>query len=321
MKSLTGNKVHPKPEAGVSQRRQSLVKLKPYIPLYLLFLPVLVYYLLFSYAPMAGLVIAFKNYNFMDGIFHSKWVGLDHFSRFLHNGDFWVVFKNTLLLALFRLSFAFPAPILFAVLLNEMRFSKGKRIIQTISYLPHFLSWVVVYAICYNFLSDSGLVNSILVRFGVEKIAFLGEPSYFRAIFVGSSVWKELGWSAIIYLAALTRIDTDLYEASAIDGANRLRRIWHVTLPGIRTIVSIMLLMALGEILSVSFEQVTIMINPMVSSVAEVIDYYVYRVGLLGANNFSYATAVGLFRSIIALAVVIAANVLAKKIDEDGGIW
>ncbi|WP_181592719.1 sugar ABC transporter permease [Paenibacillus sp. YN15] len=321
MESLTGKEVYSQPDAIDRQKGKGIKKLKPYLPLYLLFLPVLIYYLLFSYAPMAGLVIAFKNYNFLDGIFHSEWVGLSHFRRFLQNGDFWLVFKNTVLLAGFRLAVVFPAPIIFAVLLNEMRFSRVKRIIQTISYLPHFLSWVVVYAICYNFLSDSGLVNSILAYFGMEKIAFLGEPSLFRPIFVGSSVWKELGWNAIIYLAALTRIDTDLYEAASIDGANRLRRIWHVTLPGIRTIVSIMLLMALGDILSVSFEQVTIMMNPMVSSVAEVIDYYVYRVGLLGANNFSYATAVGFFRSIIALTVVIIANVLAKKIDEDGGIW
>jgi putative aldouronate transport system permease protein len=302
-----------------STRRWS--RLRPFIPLYILFLPVLVYYLIFSYTPMAGLIIAFKNYNFLDGIFHSKWAGFDHFERFLNNGDFWVVFKNTLLLAFYRLLFGFPAPIIFALLINEMRFTKVKRLIQTISYLPHFLSWVVVYAITYNFLSDTGIVNQLMLSFGGDKIPFLGDPAYFRAIFVGSSIWKEIGWNAIIFLAALTRIDHDQYEAAAIDGANRWHRVWHVTLPGIRTIVSIMLLLALGNILSVSFEQVVVMMNSVVSPVAEVIDYYVYRVGLLGANNFSYATAVGLFRSVISLIIVILANYFAKKIDEDGGIW
>ncbi|OMF22933.1 hypothetical protein BK133_25095 [Paenibacillus sp. FSL H8-0548] len=302
-------------------RRRGWSKLRPFVPLYILFLPVLAYYLIFSYAPMAGLIIAFKNYNFLDGIFGSQWVGWQHFERFLQNGDFWVVFKNTILLAFYRLLFGFPAPILFALLVYEMRFRKVKRLIQTISYLPHFLSWVVVYAIAYNFLSDVGIINSIISAFGGERIPFLGDPSYFRSIFVGSSVWKEIGWSAIIYLAALTRIDTDLYEAASIDGASRWHRLWYVTIPGIQTIVSIMLLLALGNILSVSFEQVVVMMNPMVSPVAEVIDYYVYRVGLLGANNFSYATAVGLFRSIIAVMIVLIANWLAKKLDEDGGLW
>ncbi len=302
-------------------KRRGWSRIRPFVPLYILFLPVLAYYVTFSYAPMVGVVIAFKNYNFLDGILHSKWVGLAHFERFMHNGDFWVVFKNTILLAFYRLLFGFPAPILFALLVYEMRFTKAKRIIQTISYLPHFLSWVVVYAIAYNFLSDSGLANRIIESFGGRSISFLGDPAYFRSIFVGSSIWKEVGWGAIIYLAAFTRLDSHLFEAAAIDGANRWRRMWHVTLPGIRTIVSIMLLLALGNILSVSFEQVVVMMNPMVSPVAEVIDYYVYRVGLLTANNFSYATAVGLFRSVIALAIVLIANWFAKKLDEDGGLW
>ncbi|THF74145.1 ABC transporter permease [Cohnella fermenti] len=304
-----------------SARRPLWSRTRPFVPLYVLFLPVLAYYLIFWYAPMGGLVIAFKNYNFLDGIFGSPWAGLDHFERFLSNGDFWVVFRNTILLAFYRLLFGFPAPILFALLVYEMRFAKIKRFIQTISYLPHFLSWVVVYAIAYNFLSDTGFFNQIIAGLGGDKIAFLGDPAYFRTIFVGSSIWKEIGWSAIIYLAALTRIDSDLYEAAAIDGAGRWRRLAHVTLPGIRTIVSIMLLLALGSILSVSFEQVVVMMNAMVSPVAEVIDYYVYRVGLLGANNFSYATAVGLFRSVIALGIVLIANWFAKKFDEEGGIW
>jgi putative aldouronate transport system permease protein len=321
MKSLTEDRVLIPYPMRTKGKRQTLMRMKPFIALYMLFLPVFVYYVIFYYAPMVGLIIAFKNYNFMDGVFGSAWVGFDHFQRFLSNGDFWIVFKNTVSLALYRLIFGFPAPIIFSLLVYELRFTKAKRIIQTISYLPHFLSWVVVYAITYNFFSQSGFINKVIGFFGGEAISFLGDPAYFRSIFVGSSIWKEIGWSAIIYLAALTRVDIDLYEAAAIDGANRWHRLWSVTLPGIRTIVSIMLLLSLGSILSVSFEQIVVMINPMVAPVAEVVDYYVYRVGLLGANNFSYATAVGFFRSIIALFIVLVANWFAKKLDEDGGIW
>jgi putative aldouronate transport system permease protein len=225
------------------------------------------------------------------------------------------------LLAFYRTLFGFPAPILFALLIYELRFTRFKKILQTISYLPHFISWVVVYALLYNFFSNSGWINQLNGLFGGTAISFLSEPSYFRTLFVGSAIWKELGWGAIIYLAALTRVDTDLYEAAAIDGANRWHRLWHVTLPGIRSIVSIMFILGLGSILSVSFEQVLVMYNPTVSSVAEVLDYYIYRVGLLNLSNFSYAAAVGLFRSVITLALVLIANYVTKKIDEEGGIW
>ncbi|MDF2922023.1 MAG: carbohydrate transporter rane protein 1, family [Paenibacillaceae bacterium] len=290
-------------------------------PLYLLFLPVLAYYAIFHYAPMTGVVIAFKQYNFMDGIFHSPWAGLDHFRRFVENGDFWEIFRNTLLLAFYRILFAFPAPILFAVLLHEMRFPKWKRFFQTVSYLPHFVSWVVVYALVYNFFSESGLVNMLLKSTIGHSVEFLSSTEYYRTMFVGSAVWKEIGWNAIIFLAALTRVDPDLNEACAIDGATRWQRLWHVTLPGIRSVISIMLVLSLGGILSVSFEQTLVMINPQVAPVAEVIDYYIYRVGLLNTNNYSYATAVGLFRSLIALSLVLIANFASKKLDEEGAIW
>jgi putative aldouronate transport system permease protein len=296
-------------------------KLKRFMPLYLLFLPVLAYYLVFAYAPMAGVVIAFKNYNFLDGIWGSPWVGFQHFERFWENSDFWRILGNTIILALYRITFGFPAPIIFALLLYELRFTRFTKFIQTISYLPHFISWVVVYALVYNFFSSDGLINQVLNEFGLASIPFMGDPKYFRVLFTGSAIWKEIGWSAIIYLAALTRVDTDLYEAASIDGANRWHRIWHITLPGIRSIVSIMFILALGNILSVSFEQVLVMINPMVTDVAEVLDYYIYRMGLLDINNQSYATAIGLFRSCLGLILVIVSNFVAKKLDEDGGIW
>ncbi len=324
MKQITGQDVpHSliRAQAGAWKRKRVWGKMKRFGPLYLLFLPVLAYYGIFHYAPMTGVVIAFKQYNFMDGIFGSPWAGVDHFRRFVENGDFWIIFRNTLLLAFYRILIAFPAPILFAVLLNEMRFPKWKRFFQTVSYLPHFVSWVVVYALLYNFFSESGLVNTLLKSTVGHSVEFLSSADYYRTMFVGSAVWKEIGWNAIIFLAALTRVDPDLNEASAIDGASRWQRLWHVTLPGIRSVISIMFVLSLGGILSVSFEQTLVMINPQVAPVAEVIDYYIYRVGLLNTNNYSYATAVGLFRSVIALSLVLIANFVSKKIDEEGAIW
>ncbi|WP_248930642.1 ABC transporter permease [Paenibacillus hamazuiensis] len=308
-------------EPAVFAKKNKWSKLKRYLPVYALFVPVLVYYAIFHYAPMVGVIIAFKKYTFLDGIFGSSWVGLAHFKRFIQNGDFWIVFRNTLVLAFYRIAFGFPAPILFALLLHEMRFARWRRLFQTISYLPHFVSWVVVYALMYNFFSETGFINAHLKAWWGYTLPFLSSADYFRTMFVGSAIWKEMGWNAIIFLAALTRVDPDLYEAASMDGAGRLQRMWHITLPGIRSVISIMFILSLGGILSVSFEQILVMINPQVASVAEVIDYYIYRVGLLNTNNYSYATAVGLFRSVIALMLVLIANSLAKKIDEEGGIW
>ncbi len=292
------------------------------MPLYLIFLPVLIYYVIFAYAPMGGIIIAFKDYTFRGGIFGSDWAGFKHFERFLTNGDFWLVLKNTVVLAGLRILIGFPAPIIFALMLNELRYTRFKRVIQTISYLPHFISWVVVYGLIYNFFSTSGFINKAMGLFGIDSaINFLGLPQYFRPLFVGSAIWKEMGWGAIVYLAALASVDAELYEAAMIDGANRLKQLWHITLPGIRNVISIMFVLAMGGLLSVSFEQVLVMINPTVSSVAEVIDYYIYRMGLLQANNFSYATAVGLFRSIIALILVLVTNWGARKMGEEGAIW
>lgn len=301
--------------------KRKLKYMKRFLPLYIIFLPVLIFYLVFSYAPMGGIIIAFKDYAFNKGIFGSDWVGLKHFERFITNGDFWLVFKNTFILAFYRILVGFPAPIIFAVLLFELRFGKFKKFIQTVSYLPHFISWVVVYGLIYNFFSFDGILNQISVLFGAEATNFLGEGEYFRVLFVGSAMWKEMGWGAIIYLAALTNVNVELLEAAVIDGANRWQKLWNVTLPSIRSIVSIMFVLSLGGILSVSFEQILVMYNPVVSSVADVIDYYIYRVGLLQANNYSYATAVGLFRSLLALAIVLITNWGAKKIEEDGAIW
>ena len=297
------------------------VRIKPYMPFYIMLFPVLLYYLIFSYAPLGGIIIAFKNYTFMDGIWGSAWAGLTHFKRFFMNGDFTLVFSNTIIISVLRLVFAFPAPIIFALLLYEMKFTRVKKLIQTVSYLPHFISWVVVYGLMYNLFSSSGFINQIIMALGGESIPFLAKQEYFRALYVGSAMWKEIGWSAIIYLAALSGVDPQLHEAAEIDGANRWQQMWYITLPSIRNVVSIMFVLSCGNILNVGFEQILVMYNSTVSDVAEVLDYYVYRVGLLQANNYSYATAVGLFKSVFSLILVIFTNSVAKKIDEEGSIW
>lgn len=295
--------------------------IKRYLPFYVMFLPVFLYYIIFHYFPMCGIVMAFQDYNFLDGILHSPWVGLKHFQRFVSNGDFWMTTKNTLLISGLRIIFGFPAPIIFALLLNEVRHQKYKKLIQTVSYLPHFISWVIVYGILYNVFSVNGLVNQIGALFGKDPIAFLGRSEYFRGIYVLSAMWKELGWSAIIYLSALTAIDVQLYEAAMVDGAGRWRMLWHITLPGIRVTVCTMCILAFGKVMSTGFEQILVMYNSSVSQVAEVLDYYIYRTGLLQANNYSYATAVGLFKGVVALILVASTNLVARKVEEDGALW
>lgn len=302
-------------------RKKSKNILKKYMPFYILFTPVLLYYILFAYIPMIGVLLAFKDFNFLDGVLGSPWVGLAHFSRFLSNGDFWKVLKNTVIISSLRISFGFPAPIIFALLLNEIKNQKFKKITQTISYLPHFISWVVINGILFSFFSADGLVNRILVILGGTPYGFLSSDTYFRQFLVATSIWKELGWGAIIYLAALAGIDPELYEASVMDGANRFQRLINITLPGISIVISIMFVLSFANVLNAGFDQVLVMINPTVANVAEIIDYYIYRTGLMQVNNYSYATAVGLFKSIISLVLVLITNWGARKINEEGAIW
>ena len=301
--------------------RKFAVLMRKYWPVYALFVPVVIYYILFHYKPMVGVIIAFKNYNFADGIWGSAWVGLKHFRRFLGNGEFWRIFKNTVLLATLRIAVTFPAPSVLALMFNEVRSYRYKKVLQTISYLPHFVSFVIVYAVLYNFFSYDGFVNSVRASMGMEKVLFLGSTKYYRGMFVGMALWKEVGWGAIIYLASLSRVSPDLYEAAEIDGASKLKQIWHVTLPCIRPIVSIQFVRTMGSIMDVSFDQTLVMNNTMVSQVADVLSYYIYKIGLLSSNQFSYATAMGLFNSAISLAIVIITNRGAKLIDEEGGLW
>jgi putative aldouronate transport system permease protein len=295
-----------------------------YWPLYLMFVPVAGFYIIFHYKPLYGIIIAFKDYEFITGIWGSPLAseyGFRHFLRFIRNGEFWRIFMNTVILAAMRIVITFPAPVILALMFNEVKSHNYKKVLQTFSYLPHFVSFVIVYAIFYNVFSMNGFVNGFLEMIGQDKILFLGSPRYYRGIFVGMALWKEIGWGAIIYLAAISRVNPDLYEAADIDGAPKILKMWHITLPGIRPIVSISFVRAMGGILDVSFEQTLVMNNSMVSSVGDVMSYYIYRIGVLGFNQYSYATAMGLFNSALALGIVILTNIGAKKIDEDGGLW
>lgn len=298
----------------------AMKNLRRYWDLYLIMIPGIVYFLAFKYAPMWGVVIAFQDYSVFAGIRDSDWVGLKHFTDMFHDSDFFNIFKNTLLISLYKLVWGFPGPIILALLLNEVRHMSYKRLIQTLAYLPHFLSWIIVAGILNNILSPStGIVNEVLGWFGIEPIFFLADPGWFRTVLVSSDIWKEIGWGAIVYLAALAGIDPQLYEAATVDGANKWHQLRHITLPALLPTVVILFILRLGHVLDVGFEQIFVLYNPMVYGVADVIETYVYRVGLTQAQ-FSFSTAVGLFKSVIGLFLVVASNKLAKKLGHDG-IW
>ncbi|TBL78705.1 sugar ABC transporter permease [Paenibacillus thalictri] len=286
--------------------------------LYLMLAPGLLYFLIFKYVPMWGLLIAFQNYQPVRGFLESDWAGLTHFAAFFRDEHFWMLFRNTFVLALYNLLFFFPLPIVLALLLNEVRIEGYKRFIQTLIYIPHFVSWVVIVGIFYIFFTtEGGLVNEIIARLGFEKINFLLSGDWFRTMITSQVIWKEAGWGTIIFLAALSGVDTQLYEASRIDGANRLRQIWHITLPAIRSTIVILLILRLGHFLDTGFEQIFLMLNAMNREVGEVFDTYVYTIGLT-QGQFSFSTAVGLFKSLVGLVLVVTANYLAKKFGEEG---
>ncbi len=286
--------------------------------LYLLALPGIMYFVLFKYVPMWGILISFQDYSPYQGLIASKWVGLEHFQRFFANPDFLQLFRNTMAINLLNLIFFFPLPIVLSLMLNEVRSAVYKKLLQSVVYLPHFLSWVIIVGISFLFLSQGeGILNKILVELGFGKIDFLTNKNYFWAILTIQSIWKEAGWGTVIFLAAIAGIDPQLYEASTMDGAGKLRQMWHITLPGIRSVVVVLLILRIGHMMDVGFEQVFLMMNGAVSEVADVFDTYVYRLGVK-QGQFSFSTAVGLFKSVIGLLLVIGANQLAKKFGEDG---
>lgn len=286
---------------------------------YLIVLPVVVFYILFHYKPMYGLIIAFKNYSPAKGIMGSSWAGFKHFEDFLTNPYFWRLMRNTLTISLSNLIFSFPAPIILALLLNEIKNKAFLRGSQMIMYIPHFISLVVICGMIINFTNIDGVINDLLNVFGIERKAYLNYPQYFVPIYVISDIWQGIGWNSIIYMAALTGIDTSLYEAATIDGAGRWKQTLHVTIPGILPTIIIMLLMRIGNLLSVGYEKVILLYNPLTYETADIISTYVYRKGLL-EQNYSFSTAVGLFNSIISFILLIGANTLSKRCGE-GSLW
>ncbi|MFD0677877.1 MULTISPECIES: ABC transporter permease [unclassified Paenibacillus] len=286
--------------------------------LYLMLLPGLLYFILFKYMPMWGLLISFQNYQPALGLWGSKWVGTANFSRFFGDPAFWLLFRNTTILAVYNIFIFFPLPIIVALLLNELRVQWFKRSVQTLIYIPHFFSMVVVVAITYVlFTTEGGMVNESLAGLSVDKVNFLTEPWWFRPMVTLQIIWKETGFGTIIFLAALAGIDPQLYEAAKIDGANRWHQLKHITLPAIKSTIIVLLILRLGHFLDTGFEQMLLMINALNRDVGEVFDTYVYTSGIL-EGQFSYSTAVGLFKSVVGLILVVAANRIARKLGEEG---
>nr|WP_083778272.1 ABC transporter permease subunit [Paenibacillus sp. JDR-2] len=281
--------------------------------MYLLLVPGLIFLLLFKYTPMYGVVIAFQDFNIFSGIGGSEWVGLDQFQKLVHSDDFTRVLTNTLLISLYKIVLLFPIPIVVALLLNEVRKMMFKRTIQTIIYLPHFLSWVIISGLFVTLLSPTdGLVNQIITLFGGKPISFLQDNSFFRSVVVFTAGWKEIGWNAIIFIAAIAGIDQEQYEAASIDGAGRIRKMISITLPGIMPTIILMLILRIGSLLEAGTEQILTMYNPLVYDSGDVIGTYVYRMGL-GQQDYSFSTAVGLFNSLVGFILIISGNMLSKK--------
>jgi putative aldouronate transport system permease protein len=286
--------------------------------LYLLLLPGLAYFIIYRYFPMLGNIIAFQDFSAFKGFLHSDWVGMKHFKKIFEDSEVIRVIWNTLYLSFLQIVFAFPFSILLSLMLNELRSEKLKRIIQSIIYLPHFLSWVVVVGIATVFLKSEGIANQLLSHvFGMQPIPFLQEPGWFMPLIVLEVIWKESGWGTIIFLAALSGVNPSLYEAAVVDGASRLRQIWHITLPAIRSTIVILLILRLGSVLDVGFEQIFLMINPFNREMGNVLDTFVYYKGI-EQSDFSFATAVGLFKSFVGLILIVGANRLAKRFGEEG---
>nr|WP_285857445.1 ABC transporter permease subunit [Paenibacillus lautus] len=281
--------------------------------MYLLLIPGLVFLLLFKYTPMYGIVIAFQDFNIFGGISGSEWVGMAQFERLLQSDEFLQVLVNTLLISLYKITILFPIPIVIALLLNEVRRMFFKRTIQTIIYLPHFLSWVIISGLFLNILSPTGgIVNEIIRSFGGEPISFFTDNSLFRSLVVFTAGWKEIGWNAIVFIAAIAGIEQEQYEAAAIDGAGRIRQMWSISLPGMLPTIVLMFILRIGSLLEAGTEQILTMYNPLVYETGDVIGTYVYRMGL-GQQDYSFSTAVGLFNSAVGFLLIVMGNMLSRK--------
>ncbi|MGE7826943.1 ABC transporter permease [Paenibacillus sp. NPDC093718] len=287
-------------------------------PIYFMILPGLLFFIIFKYIPMLGISVAFMEYSPFKGFAGSEWVGLHYFRRLFAEGDFLLLLKNTLLLNLLDVLFFFPAPILVALLLNEVRAKRFKTAVQTILYAPNFISWVVIVGITIVlFATGSGGFNQLLENFGLDRVEWMTDPRYFRWVWLVQNIWQGAGWGAIIYLAALSGIDPTLYEAAMMDGANRWRQVWHITLPGLQSVIVIMFILRFGHMLDLGFEHIFLLQNPMNQDVSEVFETFIYKTGLV-QGDYSYSTAVGLFKSAVGLVMVLLVNRLAKKTGQEG---
>ncbi|MNI26938.1 putative multiple-sugar transport system permease YteP [compost metagenome] len=298
-----------------TKRSATLKRIKKNWDLYLLLLPVVAFFIIFEYVPMYGVQIAFKDFIATKGITGSPWVGFKHFERFFESYYFWRLLKNTLGIGVYQLVIGFPVPIALALLINELRSKRVSRFVQTVTYAPHFLSTVVMVGMIFIFLSpQTGLVNGLITWFRGTPIDFLTEPAWFKTIYVGSGVWQQMGWSSIIYLAALTGIDPQLHEAARVDGASRWQRIWHINLPGIMPTITILLILNMGSLLSIGFEKVFLMQNSLNMSASDIISTHVYRKGIID-GQYSYSAAVGLFNSIVNFTLLVIVNRMARKVN------
>lgn len=317
MAKMTAVSANKRREGAATRLLKSLNRTKY---LQLLLLPGLIYYIVFQYFPMYGVIIAFKDYKLKSGIWGSEWAGFKYFIEFFSYMYCGRLIRNTILLNLYNLIFGFPMPIIFAVLLNEVRNIRYKKFIQTVSYLPHFISTVSIVGILFMLLSpQSGIINRVIQMFGGTPIYFMTESSWFRTIYVASGIWQNIGWDAIIYIAALASVNQELYEAAVIDGASRVKQIWHVSLPGIRSTIVIMLIMRMGGMMSSNTDKVLLMQTALTYEVSDIIGTYVYRRGLVDAD-YSYGTAVGLFNSVINIIFVVTANTIARRLGESS-LW
>jgi putative aldouronate transport system permease protein len=287
--------------------------------LYVLVLPVILFFIIIQYKPMYGAIIAFKDYTPALGIEKSEWVGLANFTRFINSVYFGRLFKNTILLSVYSLIFGFPAPIILALLLNELRNQKFKSLAQTVTYLPHFISLIVVTGMITDFSLTSGLFNDIIEFFGGQRLSLLQEPGLYRTIYVASGIWQEVGWGSIIYLSALSGVDSQLYEAAQIDGAGKWKQLIHVTLPAIAPTIIIMLILKMGTLMNMGYEKTILLYNPSTYDTADIISSYIYRVGLL-EQDWSYSTAIGLFNSLINFGLLLVTNKMSKKFSETS-LW
>ncbi|MGO4345824.1 ABC transporter permease [Paenibacillus sp. MCAF9] len=288
--------------------------------LYLLLILPLAYFIIFKYTPMLGVVIAFKDYNMFQGILASPWVGFETFREVFQMDGFYNALRNTFLLNFLDLVVSFPIPIALAILLNELRIKWFKKGAQTILYLPHFISWVIIGGMAIQLLAtNNGIVNNLLKSLGMKVIPFLTEPVYWVLTYLGIGIWQSAGWGTIIYLAALTGINKDLYEAADVDGASRMRKIWHITLPGIKPTIIILLIINIGHMASIGFDRPFVLSNPLVTDVSEVISTYVYKIGIQSAR-YTIATAIGLFQAVVGLIFLLSADYISRKVN-DQGIW